>query len=58
VEIRAPQPDRKRTVALIVALGALTAGGAYTLTEVFGADCGSSSFHSDPSDPAKVTCVQ
>jgi hypothetical protein len=56
-EIRAPQPDHKRTVALIVALGALTAGGVYTLTQVFGANCGSSAFHSDPSQPAATTCA-
>jgi hypothetical protein len=56
-EIRAPQPDHKRTVALIVAIGALTAAGAYTLTQVFGANCSSSSFHSDASAPATTTCA-
>jgi len=45
-------------VALIVAIGALTAGGVYTLTQVFGSSCGSSGFHSDPSQPATVTCTQ
>jgi hypothetical protein len=55
--IRAPQPDHKRTVALIVALGALTAGGAYTLTQAFGANCSSTNFHPTPEDPTKVTCA-
>ena len=56
-EIRAPQPDHKRTVALIVAIGALTAGGAYTLTQAFGGNCGSNSFHGTPEDPTKVICA-
>jgi hypothetical protein len=56
-EIRAPQPDHKRTVLLIVAIGALTAGGAYTLTQVFGANCGSSAFHSEASAPPVVSCA-
>ena len=54
--IRAPQRDRKKTVALIVAVGALTAGGVYSLTQVFGASCTSNSFHCQPSEPCTVTC--
>jgi hypothetical protein len=56
-EIRAPQPDHKKTVTLIVAIGVLTAGGAYTLTQAFGANCGSNGFHPSPEDPVKVTCA-
>ena len=56
-EIRAPQPDHKRTVELIVAIGALTAGGVYSLTQAFGANCSSSNFHSDASSPATTTCA-
>jgi hypothetical protein len=56
-EIRAPQPDHKRTVALIVALGALTVGGVYTLTQVFGGNCGTNNFHSDASSPVTTSCA-
>ena len=55
-QIRAPQRDQKKTVALIAALGVLTVGGVYTLTQVFGASCTSNSFHSDASAPATVAC--
>src|SRR6266404_6361542 len=47
-EIRAPQPDHKRTLMLVVAIGALTAGGAFALTQAFGGNCGSDGFHIDP----------
>jgi hypothetical protein len=56
-EIRAPQPDHKRTVMLVVAIAVGTAGGAYALTQAFGSNCGSDSFHLDPGNTAKVTCA-
>ena len=56
-EIRAPQPDHKRTAELIVAITALTAGGAYTLPPPFGADCTSTASPTDPSSPAPPTCA-
>jgi hypothetical protein len=56
-QIRAPQPDHKRTALLVVAIGAMTAAGAVTLNQVFGKSCGSSAFHSDASQPPVTTCV-
>jgi hypothetical protein len=59
-QIRAVQRDHKKTVMLIVTVGALTAGGVYTLTQVLGKSCGSNSFHADNSADAgnlAVTCT-
>jgi hypothetical protein len=56
-EIRAPQPDHKKTVMLVVAIGALTAGGAYAITQAFGKNCGSDGFHLDPGSNTVVTCA-
>jgi len=56
-EIRARQPDHKKTVLLVVAIGALVGGGAYTLTQVLGSNCGSDGFHLDPGSNTVVTCA-
>ena len=56
-QIRAPQPDHKKTVELIVAIAALTAGGVYSLTQAFGSNCGSNGFHADASSPTTVSCA-
>ena len=56
-QIRAPQPDHKKTVMLIAAVGVLTAGGVYMLTQAFGSNCGSDGFHLDPGSNTRVVCV-
>jgi hypothetical protein len=55
-QIRAPQPDHKRTAFLIAAIAVGTAGAAYTLTQAFGQNCWSSGFHAEASSPAVVNC--
>ena len=56
-EIRAPQPDHQRTVMLVAAIAVGTAGGVFALTQAFGQNCGSDSFHLDSGNTAKVTCA-